>query len=89
MDFDVAAGQIRGKLCTGHVAAAGGDGVVAGVDQPGAGLALGCMGGDPRGFADTYCGRTGFDEAAVAALGGAGIEQAAVGHGAMAHATQQ
>ncbi len=89
LDFDVAAGQIRGKLRAGHVAAAGGDGVVAGVDQPGAGLALGRMGGDPRGFADTHRGGTGFDETAVAAVGCASIEQAAVGHGAMVHVTQQ
>src|SRR6185437_8331395 len=77
LDGDVAGGQRRGQRGAGHVAAAGGDGEVGGVDQPIAGLAAFRAGGDARAIGHLHVGAAGFNGTAIAAAGGAGIERAA------------
>jgi len=76
IDGDIRRSQVAGQGGAGDISPRGRDGVVVGVDQPSAGLAAGSGGGNPGAVGYLDMGGGGFDEAAVAAVGGAGIEGA-------------
>ncbi|OEZ45831.1 hypothetical protein JAB1_57900 [Janthinobacterium sp. MP5059B] len=89
LDDHIAVAQIVRQGGAADVAAAGGDGEVDGVDQPGAGTARRCCRADAGVVADLHVGGTRFDEAAIAASGGAGVQGAGHMGGACAHAAEQ
>ncbi len=78
-------------MCAGDIAAGCGDRVVHRIDQPTTGPPLPryCSGGDARAVLHFEVRRRGFDKAAVAAFGGAGVQHTAHGHGAGLHVAQQ
>ena len=89
LDRDVAAGQVVRERCTRHVTAAGGHGEVDRIDQPAAvGAAVG-QGGDVRVARHRDVRGAGFNGAAIAAIGRAGVERSAHADAAVVHVAQQ
>ena len=89
LDHDIAIAQIGRQGGAANVAAAGGDGEVDRVDQPGAGAALGRRRADVNVIVDLHVGGARFNEAAIAARGSAGVQRAAHMGGAGCHAAKQ
>ena len=61
-DGDIATGQVAAELSAGDLAAAGGNGVVVRVDQPGTAWPLGAQGRDHPSGVEANIGCTGLDE---------------------------
>ena len=89
LDHDIAIAQVGRQGGAADVAAAGGDGEVDRVDQPGAGAALGSGRADAHVVGDLHVGGARFDEATIAAIRGAGVQRAAHMGGAGCHAAKQ
>src|SRR5690606_27264232 len=89
LDGDVVAFQGRRQGGAGDVAARGGDGEVVGIDQPATSGTVGGAGGDSGAVGDPDVGGTGLDEAAVAAIGGTGVQGAVDDGAAGLHAAEQ
>ena len=89
LNRDAIAGQQTTERCPGDVATAGGDGEVHRVNQPCAGLSIGCGGSNFYIVGDLHVGGAGLDKAAVAAMGGACIKLAANHDAVIDHAAHQ
>ncbi|MCY1167689.1 hypothetical protein D9M73_76590 [compost metagenome] len=85
-------GQLRGERRASHVTAAGRNREVGRVYQPAAALlaeVAGRPGGDHRAVGNFDVRRAGFNEAAIAAVGGRSIERTRDVHRAIAHVAHQ
>ena len=89
LDHDAAVAQVGRQRGAADVAAAGGDGEVDRVDQPGAGAALGSGRADAHAIVDLHVGGARFNEAAIAARASAGVQGAGHVGGAGCHAAKQ
>ena len=89
LDHDAAVAQVGRQRGAADITATGSNGEIDRVDQPGAGAALGGSGADVHAVVDLHVGGARFDEAAIAAGRGAGIQCAGHVGGAGGHAAEQ
>nr|WP_245706429.1 hypothetical protein [Desulfuromusa kysingii] len=86
---DVGATKIGRKLRAGNVAIADGNGIIVGINQPFAGFSVLSCCCDHQIMLYSHLCRAGFDKAAVAAVGGRGIEGAGDDGFAVHHVAHQ